>query len=119
MGNILIRVGENLVIEDFGLMRIRKAAEERKISYSTHAQERMGERMIKQSKVVEILKKGKLIETQDSGRDVKFLLQEDVIDKEKVYIVTALPPGDWIVVVTVCRSQEEAWVDINGILKRK
>ncbi|KXS40969.1 MAG: hypothetical protein AWU54_1790 [Candidatus Frackibacter sp. T328-2] len=99
---------------------IRKWLNKGNIVYTDHAQERMKERKIKSSKVVEAILNGKPIEKQDHDRDMKIIFQEATNDIPECYVVVAADTStSHAVVVTVCKTKKEVWDFINGLMARK
>jgi hypothetical protein len=78
----------------------------------------MRKRCIRHEKVFECAEKGRYIEHQQHGRDVKIVFQEPNENCPECYVVIAasIPMPE---VVTVCRTKEEVWIFLNGIIKRK
>ncbi len=78
----------------------------------------MRKRCIRHEKVYECAEKGRHVEHQYHGRDIKIVFQEPTEKCPEFYVVIAasIPKPE---VVTVCRTKEEVWVYLNGIIKRK
>lgn len=102
---------------DIAVQYLRQKVENNKLTFSKHARKRMGERKIKYNDVEKAIIEGEPIERQEFGEDVKVLFQEatDNIPECYVVVATAYPTP---VVVTVCRTKDEAWECWNGILRR-
>ncbi len=104
---------------------LRKAARERNAGnleegyiISRHALQRMGERGIAEEDITKCGLEGKVLETQDHGRDIKVLVQGVDSEGQDFYMVVALRfPRP--VIVTVCRFRDEAWEDLGPFKKRR
>lgn len=97
---------------------IRECVEKGQICYTAHSIARMAERCIDREKVKACILTGKLIELQDHGRDIKVVIQESTSETPEFYVVVAAcyPKPH---VITVCRTMEEVWECIGGVLKRR
>jgi hypothetical protein len=78
----------------------------------------MTERCIGKEKVKACIISGKLVEIQNQGRDIKVVIQEPTDELPEFYVVVAAcyPRPH---VITVCRTREEVWECIGGVLKRR
>lgn len=95
---------------------IRACAKCNNIKFSFHALQRMGERKIRDYKVLDCIQNGQYIEEQDHGDDIKVLFQS--IEGEKGFytvVATSTPP----LVVSVCLFDEDVWEEVKGIMKRR
>lgn len=97
---------------------IRRAAWNQTLSFSDHALERMGERMITMDQVYECILYGINIETQYHGRDIKVVFQEPTAGTPGHYVIVA-DSTPFPEIVTVCSTVEEVWESIGGILTRR
>jgi len=98
---------------------IRKNVQKGCLDYTQHAMERMHEREIECSKVIDCILKGEVIEVQNFvEQDIKILFQEPTKNTPKFYtVVAAAYPRP--VVVTVCNSKNEVWEYVNGTMRRR
>lgn len=97
---------------------IRSSAWSKKIGFSDHAMDRMGERMITIDQVYDCILYGANIETQYHGRDVKVVFQQATGGVPGYYTIVA-DSSPFPEVVTVCFTLDEVWENISGILKRR
>ena len=106
-------------MRELAIQYIRKNIQKGCLDYSQHAIERMLERGIEDSQVIDCILKGKVIEEQNFvGQDIKILFQEATINTPKFYaVVAAACPRP--VVVTVCNSKNEVWECVNGTMQRR
>ena len=97
---------------------IQECVKKGQLYYTLHSIEQMAERCIEKEKVKACILTGKLIELQDHGRDIKVVIQESTSETPKFYVVVAAcyPKPH---VITVCRTMEEVWECIGGVLKRR
>jgi len=79
----------------------------------------MAERKISLEKVIECITEGENIEVQigKEVNDLKVLFQEG--NKEKPEIYTVVADREKSVIVTVCRTESEAWEHVGNVLKRR
>ena len=98
---------------------IRQKVKDGYYAVSMHAINRMAERKISIEKVIECIKKGENIEVQigKDSNDLKVLFQEASEDKPDVYTVVA--DREKPVIVTVCRTKDEVWEQVDNVLKRR
>lgn len=109
-----------MTVNQFVKLKIKTAFRAAKVKFSGHAQKRMGERRIKISAVEAILDDCEIAEEQYHGFDLKFIIHERQCSEVSIYVVVACPEQvDEIVIVTVCRTMDEVWQDLGGILHRK
>ena len=87
---------------------------------SQHASDRMAERKISLEKVIECITEGENIEVQigKEVNDLKVLFQEGNKEKPEIYTV-AITDREKPVIVTVCRTESEAWEHVGNFLKRR
>lgn len=97
---------------------IRSSAWSKKLGFSSHAMDRMGERMITIDQVYDCILYGTNIETQYHGRDVKVVFQQAIAGIPSYYAVVA-DNYPFPEVVTVCSTMDEVWEFIGGILIRR
>lgn len=97
---------------------IQECVKKGQLYYSPHSIARMAERYIDREKVKACILTGKLIELQDHGRDIKVVIQKSTSETPEFYVVVAAcyPRPH---VITVCRTMEEVWECIGGVLKRR
>lgn len=99
---------------------IRQLAKKRQIVFSEHALERMFERGIEITNILESIQSGEEIEVQDFGphEDIRVLFQEATNDIPGFYVVVAacFPRA---LVLTVCLTEQEIWQYKNGKLVRR
>jgi len=107
------------MLEQLAEKMIRKRVSEGDFDVTDHAFERMSEREIDIDKVLECIIKGKTIEFQTDKRtnDIKVLFQEATDKSPEVYTVVAALETPLI--ITVCRTKDEAWKCIDNVLKRR
>jgi len=97
---------------------IRLLVSEGNYYISRHAKDRMSERQIGPSKIVECILKGKVIEVQSGYEDIHILFQEPTDKNPEIYIVVAAA-YPYPVIVTVCKTLKDVWEDCNFILRRR
>lgn len=97
---------------------IQECVKKGQLYYTPHSIEKMAERCIDKEKVKACIITGKPIELQDHGRDIKVVIQEATKEFPEFYVVVAAcyPKPH---VITVCRTMEEVWECIGGVLKRR
>ncbi|EKQ55446.1 MULTISPECIES: DUF4258 domain-containing protein [unclassified Clostridium] len=107
------------MLEQLAEKMIRKRVSEGDFDFTNHAIERMSEREIDIDKVLECIIKGKTIEFQTDKRtnDIKVLFQEATDKSPEVYTVVAALETPLI--ITVCKTKDEAWECIDNVLKRR
>jgi hypothetical protein len=101
---------------------IRAMAKEGKLIFSEHAIERMGERKIWKSSIINAILEGEEIEIQDKfdntqNIDGKVLFQETTDDTPKFYVVVAAS-FPVVEVITVCYFKAEVWEWTGKIMRR-
>ncbi|CEI72515.1 DUF4258 domain-containing protein [Romboutsia hominis] len=108
------------MIESLAEKIIRKNFEEGNYEITTHAFERMNERMIDIDDVERCVVQGETIEFQKDidTKDIKVLFQEDTEDIPEFYVVVKAS-YDMPSIVTVCRTDSEVWECIDNVLRRK
>lgn len=97
---------------------IRECVQKSWLDYSGHAKCRMIERQIEDSKIIECILYGKVIELQPQFEDVHVVFQEATETKPEIYVIVAAA-HPYPLVVTVCRTIDEVWECCNGRLKRR
>ncbi len=97
---------------------IRAMLEKGRISYSDHAQKRMGERMIPRELVDQAILHGSVIETQDFPDKNIHVVFQSLGEKEEIYAIVAADFPQ-VVVVTVCYFIEDMWEQLGAIHKRR
>lgn len=63
--------------------------------------------------------RGKLLETEDHGEDIKGLVQGTDSQGDDFFMVVALTYPEKPTIVTVCRFLEEAWEDVGPQKRRR
>jgi hypothetical protein len=98
---------------------VRQKVQEGDYYISAHAHQRMSEREIEQEKVVECIIRGEILEFQDgkNADNIRVLFQEATGKTPEIYVVVAL--SDQPIVVTVCRTKEEVWENVDNVLRRR
>lgn len=107
------------MIEQLAEKLIRKRVSENCFDISAHAHRRMAERQIDIEKVQECILKGNIIEFQEKKetKDIKVLFQEATVKTPEIYVVVAAL--DTPLIITVCRTKDEAWECVDSVLKRR
>ncbi len=107
------------MIEQLVEKLIRKKVSEDCFYVSAHAHQRMAERQIDIEKVLECILKGKTIEFQKDRAtdDIKVLFQEATDKMPEIYVVVAAL--DTPLIITACRTRDEAWESIDSVLRRR
>ncbi len=107
------------MIEQLAEKLIRKRVSENHFDVSSHAHQRMAEREIDIEKVLECILKGKTIEFQKDKEtdDIKVLFQEATDKTPDIYVVVIA--SDTPVIITACRTKDEAWECVNNVLRRR
>lgn len=83
-----------------------------------HAAERMSLRNVRSIDLKNCLLCGRIIEEQNHGWDIKYLIQGARADGTIFYAVVALSENGPYV-VTVCEPKEDAWAIVEGQMRRK
>jgi hypothetical protein len=101
---------------------IRAKAKEGKLIFSQHAIERMGERKIWKSSIINAILEGEEIGLQGrldniQNKDVKVLFQEATDDTPEFYVVVAAS-FPVVEVITVCYFKDEVWEWTGKIMRR-
>lgn len=107
------------MLEQLAEKWIRKRVSENCYDVSKHAHERMAERQIDIEEVIECILQGQTIEFQldKETNDIKVMFQEATSENPEIYvIVVAL---DTPLIVTACRTIDEVWECVDGVLKRR
>ena len=107
------------MIEQLAEKLIRKKVSEDCFDVSAHAHQRMAERQIDIEKVLECILEGKTIEVQKDRvtDDIKVLFQEATEKTPEIYVVVAAL--DTPLIITACRTKDEAWECVDSVLKRR
>ena len=107
------------MIEQLAEKLIRKRISEDRFYVSTHAHQRMAERQIDIEKVLECILQGQTIEFQRDKEtdDIKVLFQEAIDKTPAIYVVVAAL--DTPLIVTACRTKDEAWECVDSVLRRR
>ncbi len=88
------------------------------LTIGKHAKDRMSSRGIQASDINNCFLCGKIIEEQRHEWDTKYLFQGTRSDGSPFYTVIAISEeGPYV--VTVCEPYEDAWMIINGQMRRK
>lgn len=95
------------------IQMVRASAKSGTLEYSNHARQRMVERTIEDIQVEDCISKGEVIEVQNH-ENIKILFHSS---KNPIYVVVSSEIPS--VVITVCKSDNEVWQEINGIKKRR
>jgi len=86
-------------------------ADKGRIRFSRHAIQRMTERGVTRTEVLDAIKNGEELDIQileEEGKDVRVLFQENTKCKPNFYVVVGccLPS---VAVITVCETEGEVW----------
>jgi len=107
------------MLEQLAEKLIRKRISEGRYDVSAHAHQRMAERQIDIEKVLECILYGQTIEFQRDRitDDIKVLFQEATDKTPEIYVVVVAL--DTPLIITACRTKDEAWECVDSVLKRR